>query len=544
MNIDRPRLVLALALAAVAAQVHGMEPAAFEQPQEKFSIGEYRVLGNTVLPATEIERTLYPLLGTSKTIADVDAARATLEKYYHDRGYGTVFVDVPEQSVDEGVVRLRVTEGQLVATRVTDAVYFSGRDIRNAVPEASNGKVPHIPTLQAQLAEMNSQTPDRTVMPVLKAGPRPGTVQLTLKVQDELPLHTSVAINDQYTTDTSRLRAQFSIGYDNLFDRLDSISLQYQTAPEEPDEVDVWSASYTARLTEAGTKLAFFAVDSNSNVATAGDGGSAINVIGKGQILGMRFISPLLSTAAASHALIAGFEYKDFKESVFSEDLLLTPISYGNFSVGHASVWRRPQRQWSLNTTANFGIRSVANDPEEYRIKRRKAVPNYFLLRSDASFSTALPWDMTLLLRGAGQYAIDSVISNEQFSIAGADGVRGYLEAEQLSDVGIKTSVELGSPRWKFFAERFAGDVFAFFDYGRLSRLNPLREQDPRTLEYGALLEDPTVTLRSAGAGLHFAAFDHVQGAFTWAYPLVDSGNSNGTEKGDSRIHFSVQASW
>ena len=512
--------------------------------KEQFEITEYRVLGNSVLPAQEIEKTLYPRLGTGKTIDDVDTARAALETYYHDRGYATVFVDVPEQSVDDGIVRLRVTEGQLVATRVTDAVYFSGRDIRRAIPEARNGHVPHIPTLQAQLAAVNTQTPDRTVTPILKAGPRPGTVQLTLDVQDELPVHTSVSLNDQYTTDTSRLRAQFSLSYDNLWDRLDSISLQYQTAPQEPSEVDVWSASYTARLTEAGTKLAFFAVDSNSNVATAGDGGSAVNVIGKGQILGVRFIEPLLSSAAASHALIAGFEYKDFKESVFSKDLLLTPISYGNFSLGHVSVWRRPQQQWALSTTANFGVRSVANDPEEFRIKRRKAVPNYFLLRSDASFSTALPLNTTLMLRAAGQYAVDSVISNEQFSIAGADGVRGYLEAEQLSDVGVKSSIELGSPRWSLFAERLSSDVFAFFDYGRVSRLNPLREQDPRTLQYGGLLENVTATLRSAGAGLHFAAFDHVQGALTWAYPLVDSPNKDGTEQGDSRLHFSVQASW
>src|SRR5262249_34270723 len=264
----------------------------------KFLIGEYRVLGNTVLPSIEIEETLYPRLGPDKTIDDVEKARAALESYYHDRGYGTVFVDVPEQDVSDGVGRLHVTQGQLVQTRVAGARYFSGREIRNAVPEAQNNVVPHIPTLQAQLTQLNTETPDRVVTPVLKAGPRPGTVQLTLNVQDELPLRASIDLNDRYTIDTTKLRSNASVSYDNLFGRLDSLAVQYQTAPEEPDEAKVWAASYTARLTDAGTKLAFFMIDSDSDVATVGDGGSSVNVLGKGQIYGVRVITPLENTAA------------------------------------------------------------------------------------------------------------------------------------------------------------------------------------------------------------------------------------------------------
>ena len=56
---------------------------------------------------------LYPLLGPDKSLPDVESARAALETLYHDRGYGTVFVDIPPQKVDQGIVRLRVTEGRV-----------------------------------------------------------------------------------------------------------------------------------------------------------------------------------------------------------------------------------------------------------------------------------------------------------------------------------------------------------------------------------------------------------------------------------------------
>src|SRR4029077_11587293 len=77
---------------------------------EAFPILEYRVLGNTVLDTRRVERTVYPHLGPTRTLNDVQAARGELEKAYRDAGYSSVFVDIPEQSVESGIVRLKVTE--------------------------------------------------------------------------------------------------------------------------------------------------------------------------------------------------------------------------------------------------------------------------------------------------------------------------------------------------------------------------------------------------------------------------------------------------
>jgi hemolysin activation/secretion protein len=537
-------VVLALVVAVGCACAADNPAVAAAPPKPRFAIDEYRVLGNSVLPPLEIEQVLYPQLGADKSIDDVEQVRTLLENHYHERGYGTVFVDIPEQDVAEGVVRLQVTEGKLAHTRIAGAKYFSGRQIRDALPEAKPDTVPHVPTLQTELSLLNAETSDRTVTPVLKAGTTPGTVDLALNVQDELPLHASLEMNNDYSSDTSKLRAIASLSYDNLFGRLDSLSMQYQFSPENTDEVAVWAGSYTARLTSAGTRLSFFYIDSDSNIATVGDGGSSVSILGKGKIYGARLISPLVSTAEASHTLIAGVEYKDFTESVFSEDLLLTPISYANFSVGHSSMWRAAKQQWGFGTTANFGIRGLGNDPKEFQVKRYKGVPNYFLLRSDAQFNSALPGNLMLRWRAAAQYAVDSIISNEQFSIAGADGTRGYLEAEALGDTGIKTSVELGSPHWSWFQDRLQGDVFAFFDYGRMSRTNPLRDGDPQSPTFGQLLEPVTITLRSTGVGFNVMAFHNITGSLVWAYALADAPDESGTRSGDSRIHFNVRAAW
>src|ERR1700692_3026247 len=116
-------LVFFLGEAVLAADA----PAA--KAEQHFEVLEYRVIGNTVLTGRDIERLLYPLLGPNKTLTDVEAARTALETLYHDRGYGTVFVDIPPQTVSDGLVRLRVTEGRVEREQISGAHYFPERDV-------------------------------------------------------------------------------------------------------------------------------------------------------------------------------------------------------------------------------------------------------------------------------------------------------------------------------------------------------------------------------------------------------------------------------
>src|SRR5262249_40944586 len=136
------------------------------------------------------------------------------------------------QDVSAGIVRLRATEGRLDRVRVSGVRYFSGRRILAELPAATPGGVPRLPDLQAQLATVNSESADRSVIPVLKAGRTPGTVDLDLRVSDALPLHGGLMLNDRYTPDTSKLRSTLDLSYGNLFQDFQSVAFEYQTAPK------------------------------------------------------------------------------------------------------------------------------------------------------------------------------------------------------------------------------------------------------------------------------------------------------------------------
>jgi hemolysin activation/secretion protein len=500
--------------------------------EQRFDVHEDRVLGNTVMSNREIEGVLYPRLGDSKTLADVEAARTALENAYHASGFATVFVDIPPQEVNNGIVRLRVTEGRVRVRTITGARYFSEGKILDALPATQPGQVPKLPELQRELNAVNAQTPDRTVVPILKAGPDPGTMDLALQVNDHVPLHGSLDINNDYTPDTSSLRATASLSYNNLFNDLDSIAVQYTGSPEHAGQVSVSNATYGFAPFAGGIRPSVSFTDSNSDTATIG----TLGVLGKGQIIGARMSFPALQAPGELDAFTLGLDYKHFRNTISLETTGATiePISYVNASVGYSGAWQRGsasgmvEQTGSLNITGNFGPRGLANETVNFDNSRYQARGNYAYLHADGSFTTRLPGNMQLLLRAAGQDALDPLVVYEQMSVTGSDGVRGYLSAEDLGDTAWKGTLQLTSP--PAVTRSFTlGDGFIFFDGGRSHYIDAL-SGEPRHY-----------SLRSYGAGLDILPGHSVSGSLTWAMPLD---NGPRTKAHDSRVLFDVKGSF
>jgi hemolysin activation/secretion protein len=511
--------------------------------EQHFDVGEYRVLGNTVLTGRDIERLLYPLLGPNKTLTDVESARTALETLYHDHGYGTVFVDIPPQRVSDGIVRLRVTEGRLEREQISGAHYFPERDVIAALPAAKPGTVLQLSKLQEELTAVNTATPDRSVVPVLKAGSAPGTVDLSLQVTDHLPLHGSLELNNQASLDTRSLRSVASLSYGDLFGHLDTLSLQYQFTPQEFDQVRVFAANYVFHSFESGLQPSLQYINSNSNVAAVG----TLGVLGIGEITGFRLAYPLLTNPDSLQSVTFGVDYKHFRNliNVNSTTADDTPISYVNLSFAYAGLWRSKFLTTTFSTTANAGPRGLVNNESEFANDRAEGRSNYFYVRSDLAFDVKLPADFSLRLRVAGQATAEPLITNESFSIAGSDGVRGYLESEVLGDKGIKETLQLTSPGWHMH-ERVLGDAYAFYDAGR-------------TWVLASLACEPTgtgINLRSWGGGFDILPGQKLTGSLTWAKALdsaTDLGSTASagcpasgpaTLAGQSRVLFVLRGSF
>src|SRR5262249_41587688 len=101
---------------------------------QHFDIDDFAVQGIDTLPQIELEKAIYPFLGPNKTADDVEKARAALEKAYHDKGFQTVSVAVPQQNVAAGVVVLKVTELKVGRLRVKNSRFFDVDQIKERAP--------------------------------------------------------------------------------------------------------------------------------------------------------------------------------------------------------------------------------------------------------------------------------------------------------------------------------------------------------------------------------------------------------------------------
>jgi hemolysin activation/secretion protein len=507
-------------------------PEAKAQAEPRFDILEYRVEGNSVLSRGQIERAVYPHLGPRRTIADVERARGSLEKTYRDAGYATVLVDIPEQKVSGGSVSLRVTEGRLSKVHVKGSRYYSLNRIRSQLPALEPGTVPHMPVLQEQLAVVNRASADRQLTPVFRAGDTPGTVEVDLRVRDELPLHASLELNNRYTQDTEKLRLLASLRYDNLWQREHSAVLQYQTAPQDIDQVKVLSANYVFRANAARDVLAFYGVRSDSRVATVGD----ITVLGAGNVLGARWIRGLKGGTSLQSSLVFGIDAKDFTEDVrFGTDSFQTPIRYYPFTLGYNGSRPDARGRTSFGGSLNFSLRSLSAravdcggfPSDQFECKRSGARPNYLYLKGEYQRSRVFEngWGASAHLEG--QISPQPLISNEQFSAGGQDSVRGYLESERLGDQASRASFEMRTPGLGS-ARTWLQELYglAFIEGASLELKDPLPDQDAR------------FSLASIGLGARFGAWKHLRGEMYWGHALKDGAV---TKKGDDRGHFRLE---
>ncbi len=181
-------------------------------------------------PQLDVEEAVYPFLGPNRTAADVEKARAALEKAYHDKGFQTVAVAVPQQNARRGFVVLKVSESRVGRLRVKNSRFYDLAAIRQKAGSLHEGKLPNLKEVTKDVLSLN-QWPDRRVTPALRAGVTPGTVDVDLNVEDKPPLHGGVELNNRQSPNTTPLRVNASARYENLWQLGHSLSMFYQVAP-------------------------------------------------------------------------------------------------------------------------------------------------------------------------------------------------------------------------------------------------------------------------------------------------------------------------
>jgi len=501
---------------------------ASESADPRMYIQEYRVKGAHQLSRAEIEEAVYPYLGPGRTKKDVEQARAALEKAYQAKGFQTVSVQVPVQQGVRGVIVLQVTEIKVGRLRVHGSRYFSPDDIKAMAPSLAEGKVVNFNDVNRDIVTLN-QLPDRRVTPTLHAGVTPGTVDIDLDVKDTPPLHGSLELNNRYSPDTTPLRLNGSISYNNLWQLGHSIGFSFQLSPQDIEEVKVFTGYYLARIPNVDwLSLLVQGTKQDSNVATLGSLASG----GRGETIGARAIISLPGGKDFYDSLSLGLDYKRFDQNVTATGggtVTQTSYYYYPLSTTYSGTWMGKQSQTELNAGVNFNLRGTGSDPAAFENSRYKSEGNYVYLRGDLSHTHDLPAGFQVFGKAQGQVSDQPLVSGEQFGAGGLGTVRGYLEGEQFGDDAAFGSLELRSPSLLGWMDDKAYEwrIYVFNEGGLVTIIDPLPEQTSQ------------FELASYGVGSRVRLMDHFNGSIDAGVPLIKKSE---TKKRDLLLTFRLWA--
>jgi hemolysin activation/secretion protein len=525
-----------------------------------FTIQEFLVEGSTLLSQEKIDDVLKQFKGPGKTIKDIEQARLELEKAYQRLGYPTILVVVPEQTVDQGTVRLNVVEGHLLGVTVTGNRYFSRYNILGKLPSLQIGTLLNESQFVKDLDALNAN-PDLKAVPVLKPGSEPGTVDVELKVKDRLPLHAKMTGDNKGPFTTPAHRITWEAQYANLWGQDHIMTLQTTQTPTNWGAVQAYGFSYVAPLVWPDRLLAVYASKVISNSTLAGtslpiSGGGDIAVAGNATVGGFRYLFPIFKGGKAVHQLSMGADFKRLEktEAAFPGGLgtavVLSPIQYTPVSIGYTGTYPDSYGVTTFTSTLTGYVAGLIpgggkknfqgdpNNPDEFPGNRAGSTGTFGVVKTGLSRTQPLPMDFVVSARIDGQWANEPLIPAEQYFAGGMDTVRGYIQNEAIGDNALLWRAELYTPELPsipldyFWQRRRSSELKAtlkfvgFYDYARLwTRRAPQGQADILRLE-------------GAGGGIRMKIEPiNLMLSFDQAVALQ---NTSATKRGDTFAHFMV----
>jgi hemolysin activation/secretion protein len=528
-------VLAALQHAAVAVPTTdpaGEQPGS-DLPPPSFYIREYRVIGSRHLPREQVDYAVYAYLGPDRTAEDVELARAALEQRYHRAGFQTVVVDVPPQDPSSGVIILSVQEMPVGRLTVRGSKFHDIERIKRLAPSLAEGNVPNFRDVEKDVIRLNKRA-DLRVTPEFKPGAAPGSVDVELVVEDSFPLHGSVELNNRYSANTTPLRLDAALRYDNLWQLGHTIGAAFQIAPQDANDALVYSGYYLAPVPRVDwLSIMAQAIRQNSEVSTLGGSDS----VGNGEIYGGRLIAELPARQPGLfHNLTFGLDYKSFEQSLSFDNELIdsSPVTYYPFILSYSGFWMGKDYRFQLDGSFNWHFRGMGSGEVEFDNRRYAANGNYFYFRGLASYEHDLWEDFQVKAVLQGQATDNALVDSEQFSVGGLNTVRGYLESQAVGDSAIAGSVEVRSPsllRWWVPGEKNELRLLGFVDAGSVFINDPLPEQ---TTNFNLL---------SVGFGALLKVVDWINGAVYVGIPQITQGSDAGGNyrpAGDPLLVFRV----
>lgn len=513
-------------------------PPVTEEERGRLSLGrgvfvrEFRVEGSTVFTAEELARVTAPYAGRAITSEELLDARDAITEHYIDAGYLTSGATIPDQSVEDGVIRIHVVEGVLANVAVEGTQRFRPHYFRSRLERAGRAPV-NVVQLEDQLQRFQRDPLIERVHATLLPGQRRGQSVLRLAVEEARPYALSLGFANDEPPSIGSLAGHIGASYANLLGHADELSADFAVTAGLRDI----NLRYALPVNRFDTRLELRYRYSQSDVVE--EPFDELDIFSRAATYGVGLSHPVYRSPSQELWLGITGEYRE-SETFLGQDSICFQGSYPVPEVesGEGEVGCEPMvgvarlfQDWSWRTDNDvIAARSTLNvGYQALRPSMDKSSSDSRLL----SWLGQVQWvhrfperllGTQLLARLDTQLAADPLLSIEKFAVGGVRTVRGYRENQLVRDNGLVASLELRVPLLRDPLGRPLVQLAPFADFGRAWD------------ERGDL---PTRSIGSLGLGLRLFPWDWLRGEVYWGARLKKL-EKLGDDLQDHGFHFNL----
>lgn len=489
----------------------------------KITIQQFKFEGNTVFSDEKLQELLKAYIGKELSFSELLQTRSIITEYYIAQGYITSGAFIPPQSLENGIVLIKILEGQLENIKITGTNRLQPHYIRSRI-EIVTEKALNTNTLLEALQNLQLNPLLATISAELTAGTKPGSSVLEVIITEAPTFHTQILLDNSRTPSIGSFRRQISAKELNLLGFGDSLSLTYANT-NGSNNLDF---SYSLPVNPRNGILTLSYNRSNSLIIEPPF--DQVDIKAKSHNYEINFRQPIIQKPTQEFALGLSAIRRENYTTLLGEPFRL---SAGANEQGETTlnILRFYQDWIARDSQQVFAARSQFSLGLGWGGTRNQEPPDsrFFAWRGQTQWVRQIAPDTLVVLRGDIQLASPALLPLEQFTIGGLESVRGYRQDTILTDNGVFASAEIRVPVYRLPQEQGGLFITPFIDFGSgwNSSEKPLLEAN---------------TLLSVGLGLRFQIGENFTAYLDYGIPLMNSGSQDRTRQ-DNGLYFSILAS-
>ncbi len=497
----------------------------------RIAVREIRIVGNTVVPSQILAEIATPYEGRTLSYSNLQTLRDRLTLAYVERGYATSGATLPEQTIRDGVVEIRIVEGRLEKIEIDTDGRFRPSYFRKRLARSQSG-ILNVASLQKRLQVFQLNPAIENVQAQLEPTATRGLSRLRVVVREAPPAAIQGDFDNYRSPSVGSLGGSFRTRITNLAGAGDSI----QTRVAASEGLRQFEARFSIPINTRDTTFGVRYQYSEGDVIDSRF--SALGIESESKTVGFQLSQPLYRSQKASLTASLQADWREAQSFLFNRTQAL-PTVYSDDGKSQLSVIRLGFDFNYRTRNQSFAFRSLQSIGVDIlgATENTPGIPDgrYWAWLGQVQWATRLPYlDAQLLTRFDMQLTPNPLLPLEQFAIGGRYSVRGYRENTLVRDNGLAGSLELRIPVYRRNDPKLRVELAPFFDIGRSwdsKRAPEIDQSSPKTLA-------------SIGLGARVVLGEWGFGEVYWGHRLDDVVDAGDEDVQDDGLSFQLSLHW